>query len=63
MPRNFLPDLDELRSIGAFRTGVHRPTYTREDMDLRRWLMDRMKAAGLEPEIDGIGNGSAGTRA
>ena len=52
----FLADLDELRVIGRFKTGVHRPTYTREDMESRRWLMDRMKATGLEPEMDGIGN-------
>ena len=52
----FLADLDELRHIGAFRTGVHRPTYTPEDMESRRWLMDRMAEVGLEPEMDGIGN-------
>jgi N-carbamoyl-L-amino-acid hydrolase len=54
--QQFLADLDALRAIGAFKTGVHRPTYTPQDMQSRRWLMDRMRAAGLEPEIDGIGN-------
>src|SRR5206468_7569516 len=52
----FLDDLYELRKIGAFRTGVHRPTYSPEDMEARRWLMQKMQEAGLEPEIDGIGN-------
>ena len=52
----FLADLDALRRIGAFRTGVHRPTYTPEDMESRRWLMARMEEAGLTPEMDGIGN-------
>ena len=52
----FLADLDELRHIGAFRTGVHRPTYSPEDMKARHWLMDRMREVGLDPEIDGIGN-------
>ena len=52
----FLADLDALRQIGAFRTGVHRPTYTPQDMEARRWLMARMAEAGLAPEIDGIGN-------
>lgn len=52
----FLADLHELRRIGAFRTGVHRPTYTPEDMESRRWLMAKMEAAGLEPAMDGIGN-------
>jgi N-carbamoyl-L-amino-acid hydrolase len=52
----FLADLDELRRIGAFRTGVHRPTYSPQDMEARRWLMERMRQAKLVPEIDGIGN-------
>src|SRR5512138_3643079 len=52
----FLADLQDLRKIGEFRTGVHRPTYTPEDMESRRWLMARMEEVGLEPEIDGIGN-------
>ena len=52
----FLTDLNELRKIGAYKTGVHRPTFSPEDMESRRWLMDRMREAGLEPSIDGIGN-------
>ena len=52
----FLADLYELRRIGAFRTGVHRPTYSAEDMESRRWLMQRMSDSGLVPEIDGVGN-------
>ncbi|MDB5379385.1 MAG: argE, partial [Rubritepida sp.] len=52
----FLADLHELRKIGEFRTGVHRPTYTPQDMESRRWLMNRMAEVGLEPSIDGIGN-------
>ena len=52
----FLADLNDLRQIGAFKSGVHRPTYSPEDMQSRHWLMDRMREAGLEPEMDGIGN-------
>ena len=52
----FLADLNELRQIGAFKTGVHRPTYSPLDMESRRWIMARMEAAGLAPEIDGVGN-------
>ncbi len=52
----FLADLHALRQIGAFRTGVHRPTYSAQDMESRRWLMTRMQHAGLAPEMDGIGN-------
>jgi N-carbamoyl-L-amino-acid hydrolase len=52
----FLRDLNALRRIGAYRTGVHRPTYSPEDMESRRWLMERLREAGLEPSMDGIGN-------
>jgi len=52
----FLADLYELREIGRFKTGVHRPTYTPQDMESRRWLCARMEACGLTPTIDGIGN-------
>ncbi len=52
----FLQDLDTLRQIGAYRTGVHRPTFSREDMESRRWLLREMQAVGLDATIDGIGN-------
>ncbi len=52
----FLKDLYELREIGRFKTGVHRPTFSPQDMESRRWLMDRLTACGLEASIDGIGN-------
>ena len=52
----FLADLHALRQIGTFRTGVHRPTYSDQDMESRRWLMARLAECGLEPMIDGIGN-------
>jgi len=52
----FLADLDAARRIGTYRTGVHRPTFSAEDMESRRWLVGRMQEAGLEATIDGIGN-------
>jgi beta-ureidopropionase / N-carbamoyl-L-amino-acid hydrolase len=52
----FLRDLHELREIGRFRTGVHRPTFSPQDMQSRHWLVDRLTACGLEASIDGIGN-------
>ncbi len=55
-PDAFLRDLHELREIGRFRTGVHRPTFSAQDMQSRHWLMDRLAACGLEASIDGIGN-------
>lgn len=54
--QRFLADLNELRRIGQFRTGVHRPTYSPQDMEARRWLMAKLEACGLEASIDGIGN-------
>ncbi len=52
----FLRDLNELRQIGAYKTGVHRPTYSPQDMESRRWLVARLEEVGLEATIDGIGN-------
>jgi N-carbamoyl-L-amino-acid hydrolase len=52
----FLKDLNELREFGRYKTGVHRPTYSKEDMESRHWLMARMEEAGLHAEMDGIGN-------
>ena len=51
-----LRDLYELRKIGEYKTGVHRPTYSPEDVQSRHWLEARLRVAGLRPEIDGIGN-------
>jgi N-carbamoyl-L-amino-acid hydrolase len=50
-----LADLRRLAEFGKYKTGVHRPTYTPEDMTARHWLAERMAEAGLEPVIDGIG--------
>ena len=51
-----LRDLYEQRRIGEYKTGIHRPTLSPDDMKARHWLMQRMREAGLEPEIDGIAN-------
>jgi N-carbamoyl-L-amino-acid hydrolase len=55
-PDRLLGDLYELRKIGAYKTGVHRPTLSPEDVQSRQWLAERMTRAGLEPVIDGIAN-------
>lgn len=52
----FLRDLYELRGIGTFKTGVHRPTYSPQDMEARRWLVAKLTECGLDSDIDGIGN-------
>jgi len=54
--KRLLNDLQTLRSIGAYRTGVHRPTYSPQDIEARHWLAARLTEAGLDAEIDGIGN-------
>lgn len=55
-PDRLLSDLRMLRSFGSWRTGVHRPTYSPQDMEARHWLCSQMKAAGLSTTLDGIGN-------
>jgi len=55
-PDRVLGDLYELRKIGAYKTGVHRPTLSPDDIASRQWLADRMAQAGLDAKIDGIGN-------
>ena len=41
-----LGDLYALRKIGEYKTGVHRPTYSPEDVQSRHWLADRMARRG-----------------
>ena len=49
-------DLKRLAEFGRYKTGVHRPTYSPEDVTSRQWLADKFAEAGLDPVIDGIGN-------
>src|SRR3954449_1662482 len=49
-------DLKRLAEFGRYKTGVHRPTYSLDDIASRRWLADKFAEAGLDPAIDGIGN-------
>jgi N-carbamoyl-L-amino-acid hydrolase len=55
-PARLLSDLHTLRKIGEYKTGVHRPTYSPQDIESRQWLAARLAEAGLSAEIDGIGN-------
>ena len=50
-----LNDLYQLRSIGTYKTGVHRPTLSSDDMIARKWLADQLHAIGHKATIDGIG--------
>jgi N-carbamoyl-L-amino-acid hydrolase len=60
MPRTdgerVVADLKRLAEFGRYKTGVHRPTYSAEDVASRQWLADKFAEAGLDPVIDGIGN-------
>ena len=51
-----LNDLYHLRSIGTYKTGVHRPTLSSDDMIARKWLADQLHAIGHKATIDGIAN-------
>ena len=50
-----LADLRRIADFGRYETGVHRPHLSPQDVESRHWLADRMKEAGLEPVIDGVG--------
>ena len=54
----FLAELHELREFGASGVGkgVVRPAYSQADIAAREWLAGRMRAAGLTPHFDPVGN-------
>jgi N-carbamoyl-L-amino-acid hydrolase len=51
-----LADLHALRNIGAYKTGVHKPTFSEPHLRSLEWLAGRLPEAGLTATIDGIGN-------
>ena len=51
-----LADLNALRALGAYKTGVHRPTFSEPHIRALEWLVRKLPEADLEGEIDGIGN-------
>jgi beta-ureidopropionase / N-carbamoyl-L-amino-acid hydrolase len=51
-----LADLNALRNIGAYKSGVHKPTFSEPHIRSLQWLAERLPEAGLSAEIDGIGN-------
>jgi N-carbamoyl-L-amino-acid hydrolase len=51
-----LADLSALRAIGAYKSGVHRPTFSEPHLRSLEWLAEKLPEAGLAAEIDGIGN-------
>ncbi|HKK31192.1 MAG TPA: Zn-dependent hydrolase [Alphaproteobacteria bacterium] len=55
-PERVLQDLYFLRSVGTYKTGVHRPTLSADDMTTRRWLAEQLQAIGHDAHIDGVAN-------
>ena len=51
-----LADLHALRAIGAYKTGVHKPTFSQAHMQSLGWLVEQLAGAELAASIDGIGN-------
>jgi N-carbamoyl-L-amino-acid hydrolase len=51
-----LADLNALRAIGSYKSGVHKPTFSDAHMRSLEWLVTRLPDAGLSATIDGIGN-------
>jgi beta-ureidopropionase / N-carbamoyl-L-amino-acid hydrolase len=51
-----LADLNALRAIGTYKTGVHKPTFSEPHMRSLAWLEARLPEAGLAATVDGIGN-------
>jgi N-carbamoyl-L-amino-acid hydrolase len=54
-PDRVLADLRTLATFGAYKTGVHRPTFSPDDVAARHWFRAKLEEAGLEGRIDGIG--------
>jgi beta-ureidopropionase / N-carbamoyl-L-amino-acid hydrolase len=51
-----ISDLRELARIGAYQTGVDRTALSPEDIEARRWLVDKLRGAGLDASMDRLGN-------
>src|ERR1700751_2410568 len=51
-----LADLATLRGIGAYKTGVHKPTFSEPHLRSLEWLAQRLPRAGRGGLTHGIGN-------
>ncbi len=51
-----LRDLKHLRTMGAYKTGVHRPALSAEHVASINWLKAELEALGHRTTVDGIGN-------
>ncbi len=57
-----LNSLTQLAQFGKVDTGVNRLAFTPEDRAAREWLVEQLREAGLDVEVDGIGNVYGRTR-
>ena len=55
-PERVLSDLRALATFGAYKSGVHRPTLSPQDIAAREWFAGRLREAGHDASIDGIAN-------
>lgn len=55
-PDRLLDDMRRLAEFGKVGSGVHRRALSGIDIEARHWLVERMREAGLEATIDGVGN-------
>lgn len=55
-PKRLISTLHHLSRFGAYRTGVHRPTFSSQDMAARHWFRDALRDIGYATELDGVGN-------
>src|ERR1700716_4034171 len=51
-----LADLDALRRIRTYKTGVHKPTFSEPNTRSVEWFAGQLPEGGLSAAIDGIGN-------
>ena len=51
-----LADLNALRAIGTYKSGVHKPTFSVPHLRSIEWLAQQLPEAGLAAAVDGIGN-------
>lgn len=54
--QRLLADLRDLAQFGREGQGVNRLSFSTEDIEARAWLRGRMREAGLDAQIDGVGN-------
>src|SRR5262245_45212766 len=62
-PARVVDDLKQLAKIGAYKTGVHRPSLSLPHLETLEWFSAKCRDAGHNVTIDGIGNVIATSRA